>query len=69
MMRRTVERAQSHLSRRTSHEGRSAVPPEERVNAELKKGKNEIRFQITGSNPDAEPANHMMGLDYLRIVD
>lgn len=43
--------------------------PEERVTVELKKGKNEMRIQITGNNPEAKPAGHMVGLDYVKIVD
>jgi len=43
--------------------------PEERVTVELKKGKNEMRIQITGSNPDAKPAGYMVGLDYVKIVE
>lgn len=33
----------------------------------LKKGPNELKVEITGSNPQAKPAHHMFGLDYLRI--
>jgi hypothetical protein len=43
--------------------------PEERVSVELKKGSNEIRIQITGSNPEANPVSHLVGIDYLRIVE
>lgn len=43
--------------------------PEERVSVELKKGSNEMRIQITGSNPEANPVSHLVGLDYLRIVE
>ncbi|MEK7467340.1 MAG: glycoside hydrolase family 172 protein [Planctomycetota bacterium] len=51
------------------HAGTVKRLPEECVTAELKKGKNEIRIQITGTNPDAEPANHLVGLDYVRVVE
>jgi hypothetical protein len=43
--------------------------PEERVHAELKKGTNEIRIQITGANSEALAPGHMVGLDYVRIVE
>ncbi len=41
--------------------------PETGVEAVLRKGPNELRVEITGTNPAAKPANHMFGLDYLRI--
>lgn len=34
---------------------------------DLKKGPNELKAEIRGTNPAASPANHMFGLDYLRI--
>lgn len=34
---------------------------------DLRKGPNELKVEITGSNPAAKPANHMFGIDYLRI--
>jgi parallel beta-helix repeat protein len=34
---------------------------------ELAKGANELTVEIVGSNPKANPKNHMFGLDYLRV--
>ncbi|MBI2921842.1 MAG: DUF2961 domain-containing protein [Planctomycetes bacterium] len=48
-----------------------AVRPtgEIRVEAELKKGRNELKLEITGTNRAAEPKGYMVGLDYVRIVE
>jgi hypothetical protein len=34
---------------------------------DLRKGPNELKVEVTGSNPSAKPAHFMFGLDYLRI--
>ena len=34
---------------------------------ELKAGENRLQARITGSNPEANPARHMFGLDYIRL--
>ena len=34
---------------------------------DVKKGPNELKVEITGTNPAAKPANYMFGIDYLRI--
>jgi hypothetical protein len=41
--------------------------PETSVEAVLRKGPNELKVEITGTNPQAKPANFMFGLDYLRL--
>lgn len=44
------------------------VPTGEREFAvELKSGANELKVEIVGTNPKANPKNYMFGLDYLRI--
>lgn len=35
--------------------------------ADLKKGANELKVEIVGTNPKANPKNHMFGLDYVRV--
>lgn len=43
------------------------VPAGEReFEAAVKKGANELRIEITGTNAKASPKNHMFGLDYVR---
>jgi hypothetical protein len=44
-----------------------SAQPERTCEALLRKGANELRFEITGTHPQARPANYMLGLDYLRI--
>lgn len=57
------------MEERDLYAGTVKRQPEERVNVELRKGKNELRIQVTGTNPEAKPAGHMVGLDYVRVVE
>lgn len=48
--------------------GAGVVPSGELAfDADLRKGPNELRVELTGTNPSAKPAHYMFGLDYLRI--